>query len=326
MIFLYPYVLILIPVFLAGMVIKHKFYAKPVINFSYFDFFSAKKTYKHYAYISANILFCAGFILCAIALARPQSASRAEIIRMSGIDIMLVFDTSGSMEAIEPQSETSRMEYAKKAAADFVLRRANDRIGIVVFSSVAFTQVPPTLDKDALITFINSIDTKITQADGTAIGNAIAAAVNRLVKTESKSRVIILLTDGINNTGEISPESAARLAKEFNIKIYAAGIGTADDYLEVSDPVFGKQRIKHEEINFNDTHLKEITELTGGMFFYARGISDLAAAFKTIDELEKNEIDYKQMVNFDDDFFNYLLWAFWLLFAGSMISIILKRL
>jgi len=323
--FLYPYVLLLIPLFAAALALKYKFYARPFINFSYFNLFSARKTYKHYAHILATILSCAGFVLCVAALARPQSASRAEIVRMSGIDIMLVFDTSGSMEAIEPQSGISRMEYAKQTARDFVLRRENDRIGITVFSSVAFTQAPLTLDKNALISFINSIDTKITQVDGTAIGNAIATAVNRLIKTESKSQIIILLTDGINNTGEIDPESAALLARNFNIKIYAVGIGGADDYMEIADPLYGRRRVKYEEINFNDTHLKEITALTGGMFFHARGISDLAAVFKTIDELEKNEVDYARILNYNEEYLNYLLWAFWLLFAGSTINAILKR-
>jgi Ca-activated chloride channel family protein len=325
MMFLYPYLLLLIPLFLAGLYLKHRFYAKPSLNFSFFDFLNTKKTYKHYLRIGAYVLIVVGFILCIIALARPQSVSKFETFKSSGIDIMLVFDTSGSMEAIDPVSKISRMEYAKQVAKDFVLKRQNDRIGIVVFSSVAFTQAPLTMDKNALARFIDLINTKITRADGTAIGTAIATAVNRLSKTPSKSQIIILLTDGINNSGEIDPVSAAKLAADLHIKIYAVGIGGSDDYMNITGPDGITRRAKSEDINFNDTPLKEISALTGGEYFWARNAKDLTAAFKTIDTLEKSEIDYTRTVNHNEEYLKFLIWAFWLIFSGSVISAYLKR-
>ena len=161
------------------------------LKFSSISFFNNKKGLRTKFLILPDIIILAGIILLILALARPQSSSKYETFQASGIDIMLVMDTSTSMEAIDPSDNLSRIENSKQRAIEFVLKRPSDRIGIVVFSGVAFTQCPLTLDKDALVNFINSINTKITKVDGTAIGNAIATAVNRLSKIESKSKIII---------------------------------------------------------------------------------------------------------------------------------------
>ena len=211
--FLYVYLLALIPIIFIIFFLKEKYYKKTVVKFSSVSYFNNKKSLRVRLLWLPSLFFLLGLSLCVAALARPQSSSKYETFFAEGIDIMLVMDTSTSMQAIDPSVNISRIDSAKQQAKNFILKRVNDRIGIVVFSSIAFTQCPLTLDKDALINFVNSIDTDITKADGTAIGSAFATAVNRLSKIEAKSKVIILLTDGNNNSGEIDPLVAAQLAK-----------------------------------------------------------------------------------------------------------------
>ncbi|MCL2389288.1 MAG: VWA domain-containing protein, partial [Elusimicrobia bacterium] len=283
-----------------------------------------KKTYKHYLSIISSFLLCAGVVLCITALARPQSMRGLQTATASGVDIMLVIDTSGSMMAIDPHSNLTRMDYANRAAKDFVRRRPNDRIGIVVFSGVAITQVPLTLDTNALVSFIDLIDIRITRSHGTAIGSAIATAAARLAQTESDSRVMILLTDGVNNTGEIDPISAAYLARDVGIKIYAIGVGSPNDLIEVTDPFFGRRRIRADD-SFDSTQLIQIADITGGVYFHASNARELERALAEIDELERSEFEYTQNFNFNEEYLKFLLWAFWLLFAGAAINVFLKR-
>ncbi|MFA7074848.1 MAG: VWA domain-containing protein, partial [Endomicrobiaceae bacterium] len=241
--------------------------------------------------------------------------------------IMLVVDTSTSMEAIDPSVNLSRIENAKNRAKEFILKRINDRIGIVVFSGIAFTQCPLTLDKDALINFVDSINTKITKVDGTAIGNSIATAVNRLSKTDGKSKIIILLTDGNNNMGEIDPLAASNLAKDNKIKIYTVGIGSQNDYYEVEDMFFGKRRVKPQGTDLDETLLKEIAVKTGGEYFYAQTSKALSDAFLSIDKLEKTTVQFTKSVNYNEQYLKFLIPAFWILLFGFLLKItIFKRM
>ncbi len=324
--FLYVYLLSLIPIILILYFLKEKFYPKTFLNFSALSFFGEKTGRRTKFLRVPDILILVGICLVIVALARPQSSSRYETFNAEGIDIMLVMDTSTSMEAVDPTVNVSRIQNAKDRAKEFILKRVNDRMGIVVFSSIAFTQCPLTLDKDALINFIDLINTSITKADGTAIGSALATAVNRLSKVESKSKVIVLLTDGANNAGEIAPVTAAQLARDNKIKVYTVGIGSNEDYYEVEDMFFGKRKVPAQG-NFDEGLLMEISKITDGEYFAARTSKDLYQAFSSIDKLEKTTVEHTKSVNYNEQFMKFLIPGFWILVLGFLLKItILKRL
>lgn len=324
--FLYIYILSLIPIVLILYFLKEKFYSKTFIKFSSLSFFGNKTGTRTKLLRIPDILILIGICFVIFSLARPQSSSKYETFNAEGIDIMLVMDTSTSMLAVDPTVNVSRIQNAKDRAKEFILKRVNDRMGIVVFSSIAFTQCPLTLDKDALVNFVDLINTSITKADGTAIGSALATAVNRLSKVESKSKVIILLTDGANNAGEITPITAAQLARDNKIKVYTVGIGSTDDYYEVDDMFFGKRKVPAQG-NFDEALLMEIAKITDGEYFAARTSKDLYQAFSSIDKLEKTTVEHTKSVNYNEQFMKFLIPAFWVLLLGFILkTTILKRL
>ena len=325
--FLYVYLLSLIPIILILFFLKEKYYKKSLLKFSSLSFFVKVTGTRTKLLIIPNILILLGICLIIVALARPQSSSKYENFLANGIDIMLVVDTSTSMEAVDPTVNVSRIQNAKDRAKEFVLKRVNDRMGIVVFSEVAFTQCPLTLDKDALVNFIDIIKTRMTKTDGTAIGDALATAVNRLSKVDSKSKIIVLLTDGANNRGDISPVTAAQLAKDNNIKIYTVGVGSAQDYYEVEDLFWGKRKVQAQGNDLDETLLKEIAAKTDGEYFLAQTSKDLSEAFSDIDKLEKTTVEYTKSVNYNEQYQKVLFPAFLILILGFLLKItILKRL
>ncbi len=325
--FLYVYLLSLIPLILIFFFLKKKYYSKRLLKFSSLSFFGNKKGIRTKLLIIPDILILLGICLIICTLARPQSSSKYETFQANGIDIMLVMDTSTSMEAVDPTVNVSRIQNAKDRAKEFVLKRVNDRMGIVVFSSIAFTQCPLTLDKDALVNFIDLINTQITKADGTAIGDALATAVNRLSKVDSKSKIVVLLTDGANNRGEISPMTAAQLAKDNDIKVYTVGVGSDRDYYEIDDVFWGKRKVQAQGNDLDENLLKEIAAKTDGEYFSAQTSKDLYKAFSSIDDLEKTTIEHTKSVNYNEQFMKFLFPGFWILILGFLFKItILKRL
>jgi Ca-activated chloride channel family protein len=231
-------------------------------------------------------------LLLIFALARPQSSKGDESITTEGIDIILTLDVSGSMEAED--FTPNRLEAAKKVAADFIRGRKNDRIGLVVFAGHSVTQAPLTLDYEVLLTLLEKVQIRMLQEDGTAIGMALANSVNRLRSSQAKSKVIVLLTDGVNNKGEIDPLTGANLAKALQIKIYTIGAGTKGiARIPVNDPVFGKQYMQIEA-ELDEDMLQKVANLTGGKYFRATDEKSLASIYKEIDQLEKSKIDVKQ--------------------------------
>ena len=254
--------------------------------------------------------------LLIIALARPQAGQNKEEIYNQGIDIMLVMDTSSSMQALDFQPD-DRLQAAKKVAKEFVKGRTYDRIGIVVFSGLAFTQCPLTIDHDAVLNFLDKIEVNMTGVDGTAIGSAIATAASRLKASTAKSKIIILVTDGRNNMGEIDPISASRASMAMGIKIYTVGAGKVGDSLyPVDDPVYGKRLVKIANQDLDETALADIAGTTRGRYFRATDTNSLNSIFKQIDNMEKTKIkalkytDYKEL-------FAYFLWPALLLLLGS---------
>ena len=325
--FLYTYLLFLIPIILIFSFLKEKYYRKSFLKFSSLSFFGKETGIRTKFLILPDILILLGICLVIVALARPQSSSKYENFQTNGIDIMLVMDTSTSMEAIDPTVNISRIQNAKERAKEFILKRASDRMGIVVFSEVAFTQCPLTLDKDALVNFVDIVNTRMTKTDGTAIGNALATAVNRLSKIDSKSKIIVLLTDGANNRGDISPITAAQLAKDNGIKIYTVGIGSDKDYYEVEDLFWGKRQVQSQGNDLDEVLLKEIAMKTDGEYFLAQTSKDLYNAFSSIDKLEKTTVEYTKSVNYNEQYRKVLFPAFWILILGFLLKItILKRL
>jgi Ca-activated chloride channel homolog len=239
--------------------------------------------------------------LVVVALARPQVEHRSQEISTYGVDIMLALDASGSMQAEDFKPE-NRLGAAKQEARKFIMGRKHDRMGLVVFAGESYTQCPLTLDYDILLKFLEEIRIGVIE-DGTAIGLAITSGVNRLRDSDAKSRVIVLLTDGVNNAGEIDPITAAQVAESFGIKIYTIGAGRDGEKapFPVQDPFFGKS-YRWEETKLDEKALREIADITGGRYFQARDESALREVFETIDRLEKSRIEATDYVEYSERF------------------------
>jgi Ca-activated chloride channel family protein len=236
--------------------------------------------------------------LLVIALARPQKGAAGEEIVAEGVDIMLVIDVSSSMLA-EDFRPNNRLHVAKEVVADFIQRRDNDRLGMVVFARHALTKTPLTLDHDILLTQLEDVAIGIVP-DGTAIGNAIASGVNRIKESDAKSKLMILLTDGENTAGEIDPLTAARLAKTFGIKIYTVGVGRGGLVpYPFRDPLYGVV-YQNVEIPIDEETLTKIADATGARFFRARDAQSLKAVYEEIDTLERTEIEQVQYVRYTE--------------------------
>src|SRR3990172_1911022 len=225
-----------------------------------------------------------GIGLLIVAFARPQLGSAEEDILTQGVDIMLAFDISGSMAA-EDFSPSNRITVAKRVVEDFIKGRRSDRIGLVIFAAKSFTKCPLTIDYDVLLKQVGDVQLG-TIEDGTAIGSGLANAVNRLRASKAKSRIIILLTDGVNNSGEIDPLTAAELARSLGLKVYTVGVGREGIApFPVKGPVFGKRYID-VEVQIDEELLKKIADSTGGRYYRAIDRDSLEQIFKTIDGLE----------------------------------------
>lgn len=245
-----------------------------------------------------------GIVVLVVAFARPQSISDRENISTEGIDIVMVLDISGSMLAED--FSPNRLEAAKDVASDFVDGRTNDRIGLVTFAGESFTQCPLTVDYDVLKGLLGEIRNGMI-VDGTAIGLALATGVNSLKESTAKSKVMILLTDGVNNRGEIDPITAARLAATFNIKVYTIGVGAQGMAPYPQRTPFGIQRVM-QPVDLDEKTLRGISSMTAGKYFRATDNRALRAIYKEIDDLERTKIEvtaYKRV----SELFSVWVWA-----------------
>jgi len=243
--------------------------------------------------------------LVILALARPQSGSKMKETSTEGVDIVMALDVSSSMLA-EDFKPKNRLEAAKMVAADFIRGRQNDRLGMVIFAGESFTQCPLTLDYGVLMTLLESVQVADQDWDGTAIGMGIVNAVNRLRDSKAKSKVIILLTDGVNNRGQIDPITAARIAESFDIKIYTIGAGSRGTALyPVNDPLMGRRYVPMP-VEIDEEVLKQIAEITKGLYFRATNTSKLEEIYKEIGEMEKTKIEVQEFTRYDE-FFGYFL-------------------
>lgn len=256
--------------------------------------------------------------LMCIALARPQYGEAIEDVTTNGIDIMLALDISGSMRTMDFKPQ-NRLVVAKQVIESFVLGRAHDRIGLVVFSGKSFTQCPLTLDYGILVQFLRKVDFGMVE-DGTAIGTALLNATNRLRISGAKSKVIILLTDGANNSGEVDPVTAAKAAKALGIKIYAIGVGKEGEQpMEIDNPLFGKQ-IVSVKTDVDMPMLESIANLTGGKWYRAQDAKSLQDIYADIDKLEKTEIKTTSYYRYHELFRNLLIIALLILLLETALA------
>ncbi len=272
-----------------------------------------------------SILRGSVLFLFILALARPQSGRHGEEILTEGIDIVLCLDISSSMKAEDFQPK-NRLHVAKEAAATFISERKTDRIGMVVFAAKSLTQCPLTLDRDILLDFLDRVDIGMIE-DGTAIGMAIGTSVNRLRDSEAKSKVIVLLTDGINNRGEIDPVTAARMAAAFDIRIYTIGAGTRGTApYPVEDRFFGTRYVQMP-VEIDEETLTEIADITGGQYFRATDAEGLKEIFGRIDQMEKTQVKTRHYVEYSEKFQYILALALFLLIAELVLTqTILRKL
>ncbi len=243
--------------------------------------------------------------LLIIALARPQSVSSKQNINIEGIDIVMAIDVSSSMLARDLKPD--RLEASKAVAKEFIAKRPNDRVSIVIFSGEAFTQVPLTTDHQMIYTLFREIESGMIE-DGTAIGDGLATSVSRLKDSDAISKVIILLTDGVNNSGSLDPRSAAEMAKMFGIRVYTIGVGTQGYAPYPVQTPFGVQ-MQQMEVQIDEELLQEIATATGGQYFRAEDNKKLKEVYNEIDELEKSKIDIQEFKRKHEEFLSFALLA-----------------
>lgn len=279
------------------------------------------KTFRNYL---RHILFAIRMIaisLLIILLARPQSTDRFQDASTEGIDIILALDISGSMLARD--FRPNRLEASKNVATEFISGRPYDRIGLVVFSGETFTQCPLTNDHAVLINLLREIESGMIE-DGTAIGMGLANAVTRIKDSEAKSKVIILLTDGINNRGEVAPATAAGIAKTFGIRVYTIGVGSRGMAPYPVQTPFGTQ-YQNMPVEIDEDILKDIAANTGGRYFRATDNNKLVEVYSEIDKLEKSKIDVRQFTKKEEEYLPLAIIAFCLLAVELLLRFTILR-
>ena len=264
----------------------------------------------------------AAMLLLIIAVARPGKGVDYSSIKNLGVDIMIAMDVSQSMRAEDFQPK-NRLAVSKQVITDFVARRKNDRLGMVIFAGEAYLQCPLTLEHDMINDLTGEVDFDSVHVDGTAIGDAIALAAARMMDSKAKSRVILLVTDGRNNRGAIDPETAAKAAAELGIKIYTVGIG------KIGEPVpypTGIPMIKQQVmLDMDEDTLKKIADVTGGKFYSAGSSGEFRESFKDIDRMEKSQIEVKRYHEFYDRFQWLIVAAVSLFFAEILLRSVVYR-
>ena len=281
-----------------------------------------RKSWKYYLIHVPFILDMISIVLLSLILARPQTTDRWQDTEIEGIDIMLCVDVSTSMlaEDLKP----NRIEAAKQVASEFVNGRPNDNIGLTIFAGEAFTQCPMTVDHSVLLNMFQNVSSDIAAKgiidDGTAIGMGLANAISRLKDSQAKSKVIILLTDGSNNRGEISPMTAAEMAKSFGIRVYTIGVGTNGTAPYPVQGAFGKQYV-NMAVEIDENVLRQIAQTASGQYYRATSNSKLKEVYEEIDKLERTKLMVKEFSKNQEEYQPLAL----LLLLSLMLSILLKQ-
>lgn len=289
------------------------------VRFPDTEFFNKlPKSWRNYFRHTIFVLEIAALSLFIIALARPQSSSKNKKVNIEGIDIVLAMDISSSMLARDLKPD--RLEASKAVASNFVSGRPGDRMGLVVFSGETFTQVPLTTDHAMMLNMLNDMKCGMLE-DGTAIGDGLASAVSRLKDSEAISKVVILLTDGDNNAGSITPATAAEMAKLFGIRVYTIGAGTRGMAPYPVQTPYGGIQYQQVPVKINETLLQQIADETGGKYFRAESKESLQQIYDEIDQLERSKIEVNEYQRLHEEFYPFVMWGLILL----ALSFILKN-
>lgn len=262
------------------------------------------------------VLRCLALAFIIVALARPQHKFTEQQTEGEGIDIVLCFDISGSMT--EKDFPPNRLEASKDVALDFVNGRAGDRIGVVIFSRQSFTLCPLTTDRNAVSNQINRIQSGYLTEDGTAIGSGLATSVDRLKNLKTKSKIVILLTDGVDFGGTIPPDIAKEMAKLYKVKVYTIGVGSEKEIDEQVETPFGRMNNK-KRLEFNEPLLKDIAEETGGQYFHATDREALQKIYTSINQLEKSKIEVTTYNRYTEEYLPLVLIALALIFIELVL-------
>ena len=287
----------------------------------------APKSLRYYLRHLPFVLRAAAFALLVVALARPQNIEQNVRTSSEGIDIVMALDVSASMLARDFTPD--RITAAKQVAGSFIADRYGDRIGLVVFAAEAFTQSPLTTDQSTLQTLLSRIRSGVIDDSGTAIGTGLATAINRLRESEAKSKVIILLTDGVNNRGQIAPLTAAEIARAQGIRVYTIGVGTMGSAPYPAVDIYGQPTggTVMAKVEIDEKTLRAIAEQTGGKYFRATDNAKLKAIYDEINQLEKSKVEVTERISYHEEFVPWLLAAFAALLAELLLAnLVLKRI
>ena len=303
------WLLLIVPLAIAWYILRHKKQEAALTFSDLSGMVKLPKTWKAYLRHLLFALKIAVLALLIVALARPQSSSTNSTSNIEGIDIVMAMDVSGSMLARDLKPD--RLTAAKRVASDFVNDRPGDRMGLVIFSGESFTQVPLTTDHGVMLNMLAEMKNGLIE-DGTAIGDGLATAISRLKDSEAISKVVILLTDGMNNAGSVDPYTAAEIAKLYGIRVYTIGVGS---YGTAPFPVqtpFGTQ-IQQMKVDIDEKLLTTISNSTGGKYFRATSNQKLDEVYQEIDKLERSKIEVTEFRRLHEEFYPLVAWALALL-------------
>ena len=309
------WLLVLVPLTILWYVLRHK---KQEASMRFSDtngFAQLPKTWKAYLRHLLFALKIAALALLIVALARPQSSSTNSTSNIEGIDIVMAMDVSGSMLARDLKPD--RLTAAKNVASDFVKGRPGDRMGLVIFSGETFTQVPLTTDHGVMLNMLAEMKNGLIE-DGTAIGDGLATAISRLKDSEAISKVVILLTDGLNNAGSVDPYTAAEIAKLYGIRVYTIGVGSYGTAPYPVQTPFGTQ-IQQMKVEIDEKLLSAIANSTGGKYFRANNNKKLDEIYQEIDKLERSKIEVTEFRRLHEEFYPLVAWALALLLIEFLL-------
>ena len=309
------WLLLLVPALIVWYILRHKKHEASV-NFSDLKgMVKLPKTWKAYLRHILFALKMAALALLIVALARPQSSSTNSTSNIEGIDIVMAMDVSGSMLARDLKPD--RLTAAKNVASDFVKDRPGDRMGLVIFSGETFTQVPLTTDHGVMLNMLAEMKNGLID-DGTAIGDGLATAISRLKDSEAISKVVILLTDGMNNAGSVDPYTAAEMAKLFGVRVYTIGVGSYGTAPYPVQTPFGTQ-IQQMKVEIDEKLLTTIANSTGGKYFRATNNQKLDEIYEEIDKLERSKIEVTEFRRLHEEFYPLVAWALALLLLEFLL-------
>ena len=311
------WLLLLVPLVILWYVLRHKKQEASMQFSDTYGFAKLPKTWKSYLRHLLFALKMAALALLIVALARPQSSSTNSTSNIEGIDIVMAMDVSGSMLARDLKPD--RLTAAKNVASDFVKGRPGDRMGLVIFSGETFTQVPLTTDHGVMLNMLAEMKNGLID-DGTAIGDGLATAISRLKDSEAISKVVILLTDGLNNAGSVDPYTAAEMARLFGVRVYTIGVGSYGTAPYPVQTPFGTQ-IQQMKVEIDEKLLTNVANTTGGKYFRATSNQKLDEVYQEIDKLERSKIEVTEFRRLHEEFYPLVAWALALL----LLEFILRK-